>query len=109
MILFMMAIATGFLVHSVQAEPRNEAMTATTPVAMANLATAFHDVCLVDQKGNTHGICFASCDGAGALAPSAVIFYYIVAQGILRPSLDLATSDHTDPPDPYPPKQLLLG
>ena len=65
------------------------------------------DGCAGDEKAMMPG-CAAFCSSLTAL-PLAPVAIARIATATLRPAGEVAVSGHTIPPDPYPPKPVVLN
>ena len=109
-IVLSVALATGVAVRSVQAL----AMDIAAPVATAAMTTDTGmpmsgkcDGCAGDEKAMA-AACSALCSGAVAVLPVVVAFDPISVETI-DPSDTQAATGHAFPPDPYPPRPIVLS
>jgi len=109
-IVLSMTLVTGAAVRSAQ----TIAMDATAPAATA-AATTDTDMpmsgkcsgCAGDEKAMAAG-CSALCSSAVAVLPVVVAFGPVSVETI-GPSATPAATGHAFPPDPYPPRPIVLS
>jgi hypothetical protein len=104
------ALATGAAVRSAQAI----SMDATAPAATAAATTDTGmpmsgkcSGCAGDEKAMAAG-CSAFCSGAVAVLPVVVAFGPVSVETI-GPSATPAATGHAFPPDPYPPRPIVVS
>ena len=64
--------------------------------------------CAGDEKGLAPSACFAFC-AAVLASPSAAAVLYAVPVETLSPTTGPGAVSHADPPDPYPPRPIVLS
>lgn len=100
-----LALAVGLMTHGIQ--------TSDMAVKMATAATSDMPMpggcsgCIGDDDGML-AACFALCSGVAAVLPSvpAVDAAVLVSPPATRA---VAEASHHGPPDPYPPRPIILG
>ena len=110
-IVLSVALATGVAVRSVQAL----AMDVAAPAATAAATTTDTDMpmsgkcsgCAGDEKAMAAG-CSTLCSSTVAVLPLVVVFGPVSVETI-GPSAAPAATGHAFPPDPYPPRPIVLS
>ena len=64
--------------------------------------------CAGHEKGVAPAACATFCAAAIAIPSAAVVLYTVPAE-TLRPTTELIASGHSEPPDPYPPRPIVLS
>jgi len=109
-IVLSVALATGVAVRSVQALAMDVAAAAATAAATTDIGMPMSGKCsgcAGDEKAMA-AACSAVCSGAVAVLPLVVAFGPISVETI-GPSAAPAATGHTAPPDPYPPRPIVLS
>jgi len=109
-IVLSVALATGVAVRSVQALAMDVAAPAATAAATTDTDMPMSgkcDGCAGDEKAMA-AACSALCSGAVAVLPVVVAFEPISVETI-GPSATPAATGHAFPPDPYPPRPIVLS
>jgi hypothetical protein len=109
-IVLSVALATGVAVRSVQAIAMDIAAPAATAAATTDTDMPMSGKCsgcAGDEKAMAAG-CSAFCSGAVAVLPLVVAFGPISAETI-GPSAAPSATGHAFPPDPYPPRPIVLS
>jgi hypothetical protein len=65
------------------------------------------DGCAGDEKGVATAVCSAFC--GAFIASSAVVIFAPIPADILTPPAERIAVGRTDPPDPYPPRPVVLS
>lgn len=108
-------LAVGLVVHPLYGADRG-AKAGTGPMDMSMSVGMSADMpmpnecdgCAGDEKATMPAACVAFCASMVAL-PLAPAVIEPVAIAILRPAGEAAANEHTAPPDPYPPKRIVLN
>jgi hypothetical protein len=108
LIVLSVALATGLVVHSVSAMD----MAAPAATAAATMGTGMPmsgkcNGCAGDENAMAAG-CSALCSNAVAVLP-VVVALGLVSVETIGLSTALAAAGHAFPPDPYPPRPIVLG
>ena len=109
-IVLSVALATGVAVRSVQAIAMDIAAPAATAAATTDTGMPMSGKCsgcAGDEKAMAAG-CSALCSSAVAVLPVVVAFGPISVETI-GPSATPAATGHAFPPDPYPPRPIVLS
>jgi len=109
-IVLSVALATGVAVRSAQALAMDVAAPAATAAATTDTDMPMSgkcNGCAGDEKAMAAG-CFALCIGAVAVLPLVVALGPISVETI-GPSAAPAATGHAFPPDPYPPRPIVLS
>ena len=64
--------------------------------------------CAGDEKGVAPAACSAFCGAVIALPLVAAVLHAVPAE-TLNPTAEPGAVGHADPPDPYPPRPIILG
>jgi hypothetical protein len=64
--------------------------------------------CAADEKGVAPAVCSAFCGAVIALPSVAVVLFAVPAE-TLKPTTGPDVISHADPPDPYPPRPIILS
>ena len=105
-LLLSVALATGLTMRVVQAASMD-----MTAVAMATTHMPMNgkcDGCAGNEKATAPTICFTSCASVAAL-PAAVAAVDPSGGDVVTPAVDPAATGHAAPPDPYPPRPIVLS
>lgn len=88
--------------------PFGPSLTAASPTATQHFSVM--NMCHGSAQSNamTGMACAAHCAVASALIPVQPTFPAMTRVGLL-PLLSMALEDHRRPPDPHPPKSILIG
>jgi hypothetical protein len=111
-----LALAVGLVVHPLlyAVDTGAKAGTGAMDMSMAMGMSADMpmpnkcDGCAGDEKATMPAACAAFCGSIIAL-PLAPVVIDPIAIATLRPTGEAAASGHTAPPDPYPPKPVVLS
>jgi len=108
-IVLSVALATGMVVRSVQALAMDVAPAATA-AATADADMPISGKCngCAGDENATAAACSALCSSAVAVFPVVVAFGPVSVETI-GPSAVSAADGHAFPPDPYPPRPIVLG
>jgi spore maturation protein SpmB len=109
-IVLSVALATGVVVRSVQAHAMDIAAPAATAAATTDADMPMSGKCsgcAGDEKARAAG-CSALCGSTVAVLPVVVVFGPISVETI-GPSAAPTATGHAFPPDPYPPRPIVLG
>jgi hypothetical protein len=109
-----LVLAVGLVVHPLyavdaSAKAAGGAMDMSMTTGMpADMPMPSCDGCAGDEKATMPAACAAFCASMIAL-PLAPLAIEAVAIATLRPAGEAAAIGHTAPPDPYPPKPVVLN
>lgn len=109
-IVLSVALATGMAVRSVQAIAMELAAPAATAAATTDSDMPMSGTCsgcAGDENAMT-ATCSVLCSGVVVLPPVAVVFQSVAAATV-APGAAPAATGHTAPPDPYPPRPIVLS
>ena len=109
-IVLSVALATGVAVRSVQALAMDVAAPAATAAATPDTDMPMSGKCsgcAGDEKAMA-AACSALCSGAVAVLPPVVAFGPVSVE-TLGPSATPTATGHAFPPDPYPPRPIVLS
>src|SRR5215475_1266899 len=85
----------------------NSAMALSSDMPMSGDMPGKCDGCAGDEKGLAPAICSAFC-GTVIAFPAAVVFFAVPAE-ILTPTSERIAVHRGEPPDPYPPRPIVLS
>jgi len=85
----------------------NSAMALSSDMPMSGDMPGKCDGCAGDEKGLAPAICSAFC-GTVIAFPAVVVFFAVPAE-ILTPTSERVAVHRGEPPDPYPPKPIVLS
>ena len=109
-IVLSVALATGAAVRTVQALAMDIAAPAATAAMTTDTGMPMSgkcDGCAGDEKAMA-AACSGLCSGAVAALPPVVAFGPVSVE-TLGPSATPAATGHAFPPDPYPPRPIVLS
>ena len=107
-IVLSVALATGLVVRSAQALAMDIAVPAATAAATTDTAMPMSGKCDGRAGDEKAAACSAFCSNAIALL-SVVVAFGPVPVETVAPSAAPAATGHAFPPDPYPPRPIVLG
>ena len=107
--LMAVVLAIGLTTHGV-GNPNmitNSAMALASDMPMSGDRPGKCDGCAGDEKGLAPAFCSAFC---GTVMPSPVMtVLYVVPAEILAPTSERNAVGRAEPPDPYPPRPIVLS
>ena len=108
-VLMAVILAIGLSTHGLGGPnmTTNSAMAIASDMPMSGDMPGKCDGCAGDEKGLAPAFCSAFC---GTVMPSAVMtVLYVVPAEILTPTSERNAVGRAEPPDPYPPRTIVLS
>ena len=104
-----LVLAVGLVAHGVGVVSAGSETTMTAAADMPDMPTPNKcDGCAGDEKAMMPAACAAFCNNLIALSSEVVVFDTALI-GTLWPSAEIVATGHTFPPDPHPPKPIVLS
>lgn len=112
-----LALVMGLVAHPIYAaamDAKDAAVTMNISSATVDMSAdmSMHgkcDGCAGNEKTAMPGACAAFCSGTIAVLLSVPVAIDAVPLGVLWPSVEAFSIGRTIPPDPYPPKPVVLS
>jgi hypothetical protein len=82
-------------------------MAVTNDMPMSGDMPSKCDGCAGDEKGMAPAFCSAFC--GTVIAVPTVVVLSVVPTEVLAPPVEQIATGHGDPPDPYPPRPIVLS
>jgi len=106
-------LAAGLVMHGFTGLDTGSSTSATSIATQMPMPTDMPmsgqcDGCAGQEKGMSPAACSAFCSAVLAVPSVAVVFNTISIE-TLGPSAGPIVTGHADPPDPYPPRPILLS
>src|SRR5262249_19805707 len=107
--LMAIVLAIGLSTHGVGGTNiiTNPAMALASDMPMSGDMPGKCDGCAGDEKGLAPAVCSAFC-GTVIAFPAVVVFFAVPAE-ILTPAAERIVIGRADPPDPYPPRPIVMS
>ena len=104
-----LSLAAGLVTHGVRAMELGSDIVIAAATGMPDMPMSGKcDGCAGDEKTTMPAACSAFCNSVIAL-PSEVVEFNAVLIGTMWPSIETIGIGHSYPPEPHPPKPIVLS